>query len=360
MQISFPSRVRACLMGGALGDSFGYLVETDDLATIQRNFGPAGLLDLSQVPGAVHFSDDTQLTLYTADGLTEVLDWAKQGIAADPTACLWLGYLRWLRTQGEQLPEEAPTPPLRWIDQQEVLQHRRHPGNACLTSLKTGAIGTLSRPINREAKGCGTVMSSAPFGLIPHIDAGLAARMSMDGAALTHGHPIAIQASAAFSWLIHQLAVVELSLGDAADSMLEYLESIPAEAGLLAAVQNAVVLSRADLDSGRVRTGNELNDALGDGWVAEEALSLALYAAIVSGSHEAGNSPTAHFLSSIRIAANHRGDSDSTAAIAGNIIGARYGIQCLPEGWLRLCEAPELIYAVADALLDACSVEPAS
>lgn len=353
MEISFASRVHACLMGGALGDSFGYLVEFDDLAAIRRKFGVDGLFDLSQATGPVHFSDDTQLTLYTVDGLADALEWAQQGVPADPTACLWLAYLRWLRSQGEKpVLDSAPLPPLRWIDGQQILQHQRHPGQACLASLKTGEMGTLLRPINVEAKGCGSVMRSAPFGLISHLEPSTIAQLSMNAAALTHGHPVAIQASAAFSWLIYQLAVAELALPEAVTSMLDYLRSLPAEPDLLARLETAINLSSLEM-----LDGDQLCDAIGEGWVAEEALAVAVYAVLSTANETTGATPTAHFLAAMRTAANHRGDSDSTASIAGNILGAFYGQTCLPEGWLQLAEAPELIHEMAEALLRASGIE---
>ncbi|AJT41318.1 ADP-ribosylglycohydrolase family protein [Psychromicrobium lacuslunae] len=343
--MNFSSTVRGCLMAGALGDSFGYLIERDDLASIKNRFGNEGLLDLSQSDAPVHFSDDTQLTLFTLDGLIEAIDWANQGIAADHLACLWLAYLRWLRTQGEQIPENAPQPPRRWLDQQQVLLHRRDPGKACLSSLLSGDMGTIQKPIAAEAKGCGSVMRSAPFGLIPHLDAELAARMSLNAAALTHGHPVAYQASAAFSWLIHQLAVKRLSLAEAMTSMKGYLETLSAESVLLGAVQDALRLA-SEQTGASYPAGAELSSALGLGWVAEEALALACYCALVT--EPEATSPTAHYLTAIRVAANHDGDSDSVAAITGNILGAHYGEACLPTGWLLAAEAPELIYAMAD------------
>lgn len=360
MQISFASRVHGCLMGGALGDAFGYLVEFDDTATIKRRFGPAGLLDLFQAAGPVEFSDDTQLTLYTVDGLAEALEWAQQGVPADPTACLWLAYLRWLRSQGESpVLDSAPVPPLRWIDSQAVLQQQRHPGKACLNSLKTGEMGTLFRPIDPEAKGCGSVMRSAPFGLIGHLEPATVAKMSMNGAALTHGHPVAIQASAGFSWLIHQLAVAQLPLDAAVASMLGYLRGLPAEPDLLDRIETAVALGSAERHSpDRQLRGDELCAAVGAGWVADEALAVAVYAVLASSDPAAG--PSEHFRAAIRIAANHPGDSDSTASIAGNILGAYYGMAGLPEDWLRVAEAPELIQAMADLLLRSSGLEPAA
>jgi ADP-ribosylglycohydrolase len=57
------------------------------------------------------------------------------------------------------------------------------------------------------------------------------------------------------------------------------------------------------------------------GWVAEEALAIGIYAALVGDD----------LADVIAIAANHNGDSDSTASIAGQIYGAWKGILSLPD-----------------------------
>ena len=203
---SRESRIHGCLLGGALGDSLGYAVEFDDISTIRATYGPDGLQDFSALDGGSHFSDDTQLTLYTVDGLLEALEWANSGVAADTNACLWLAYLRWLATQGVPVPDAAPFQPPRWIDSHDVLKHRRAPGNACLSGLATGEMGTFYRPVNPDSKGCGTVMRSAPFGLVPYIPAEAVYKLSADAASLTHGHPAARQSSGIFSLIIHALA----------------------------------------------------------------------------------------------------------------------------------------------------------
>ncbi len=345
--MNFSSRVRGCLMGGALGDSFGYLIELADLETIEQRYGAEGLLELSQGTAEIHFSDDTQLTLFTVDGLVEAIEWANQGVSADPLACLWLAYLRWLRSQGETIPENAPQPPGRWIDQQAVLQHRRGPGKACLNSLLSGEMGTVKKPIDPRARGCGSVMRSAPFGLVRYLQAADAARMSREGAALTHGHPAALQSSAALSWLIHQLAVQELPLAEALDSTHHYLRELPAEPDLLGRFEAAV--RWGSTPGSAVLRGEALTEALGEGWLADEALAIAIYAALAT-QRDAGN-PVEHFQTAVRLAANHRGDSDSTASLTGSIVGAFYGEECLPDSWLKLAEAPDVIYTMADNLV---------
>ena len=123
----YASRVRGCLLGGALGDQLGAAVASDSFDVISGRFGADGLRDFSQLPEPGHFTDDTQLTLYTLDGLTEALEWANAGTAADEAACLWLAYLRWYATQEGRFPDNAPAPQPRWIDSQSVLHARRAP-----------------------------------------------------------------------------------------------------------------------------------------------------------------------------------------------------------------------------------------
>jgi ADP-ribosylglycohydrolase len=340
----FASRVQGTLMGGALGDALGYLVEFDDLAAIHARYGPSGLLDLSQGEPPVHFSDDTQMTLYTLDGLLEVLEWANGGVGADINACQWLAYLRWLKTQGIAAAAIAPEPQPRWIDRQSVLHHQRHPGNACVSGLATGEMGTIFRPVNPGSKGCGTVMRSAPYGLLPNIPAETIYKISADAASLTHGHPAARQSSGAFSWLIHSLAVAGLDLRAAAESTRSRAAAEPsADAALLARLESAMELSApAALAVNRdvPLHGAALTAALGQGWVAEEALAVALYSVLATAG---AASPVEHYLAAVRLAVNHDGDSDSTSSIAGNILGALYGEAALPPAWLALCEAPQLI-----------------
>ena len=67
-----------------------------------------------------------------------------------------------------------------------------------------------------------------------------------------------------------------------------------------------------------------LPTALGEGWVAEEALAIALYAALTAqAAHPAD--PAAALALALRIGVNHDGDSDSTASLAGQVLGAAHG-----------------------------------
>lgn len=350
----FPSRVRGTLLGGALGDQLGAAVEFSSLAEIRAAYGAEGLRSFSQLPEPGHFTDDTQLTLYTLDALLEVLEWANDGIGADETACLWLAYLRWYRSQGLPLPAAAPEPQPRWIDGQEVLRHQRAPGKACLSGLAGGTMGTPARPVNPESKGCGTVMRSAPFGLLPFVSEETITKFAVNGAALTHGHRAALQGAAAFALLIHRLAMADGGTGAGPETPAALLRD--AVAAALAQAQRpegspevAARLSEAvSLAAGPALAPESLTARLGEGWVAEEALAIAAYAALSTLPGDGGGTPQEHFRSAIAVAVNHDGDSDSTGSITGNILGALYGVEALPADWLEALEAPEVLNTMAD------------
>ena len=79
---------------------------------------------------------------------------------------------------------------------------------------------------------------------------------------------------------------------------------------------------------------------LGEGWVAEEAVAIAIYCALAASDFDEG----------VRLAVNHDGDSDSTGAIAGNLLGAIHGIEAIPTRLTNGLELIEVVVALADDL----------
>lgn len=63
---------------------------------------------------------------------------------------------------------------------------------------------------------------------------------------------------------------------------------------------------------------------LGEGWIAEEALSIAVYCALRN-EHD--------FAKGVLEAVNIQGDRDSVGAITGNLLGAINGMSAIPVKW---------------------------
>lgn len=86
---------------------------------------------------------------------------------------------------------------------------------------------------------------------------------------------------------------------------------------------------------------------LGEGWVGEEALAIAVYAVARH---------IDSFTDTLVAAVNHNGDSDSTGAVAGNIIGAMVGYEAIPSQFKGRLELHDVILAIADDLHQGCII----
>jgi ADP-ribosylglycohydrolase len=75
------ARIRGCLLGGAVGDALGAPVEFLSLQEIRDKFGPAGIHDYARAYGRRGaIADDTQMTLFTAEGLLRAtMRWLDRG-----------------------------------------------------------------------------------------------------------------------------------------------------------------------------------------------------------------------------------------------------------------------------------------
>lgn len=343
------ARVRGSLLGGAIGDALGNPVEFLSLAGIRRAHGEQGVqgftADEDGVLGRV--TDDTQMTLFTAEGLIRAHSRAMtKGIGGAETAIIKHAYLRWLDTQNHPAPPdgEGPQDPVRsgWLRHQTWLYARRAPGNACLTGLAAaghipdprGPVGGPG-PVNSESKGCGTVMRSAPFGLTGRSATGafeLAARCAQ----ITHGHPTGAYAAGALAAIVAHLLEGD-SMAGAVLRAMDLLASHRGHEETTAALRAAVDLAA------RGRPTAERVESLGAGWVAEEALAIAVYCALVlPGADDVAEA--------LLLSVNHSGDSDSTGSVCGNLLGARHGDVTLPASWLASAEGRTVIAELADDL----------
>jgi ADP-ribosyl-[dinitrogen reductase] hydrolase len=338
---SMLSRVRGCLLGGAVGDALGAPVEFLSLAEIRAKFGPDGIREYAPAYGRLGaITDDTQMTLFTAEGLLRAAVRSDLKGICHPPSVVHHAYIRWLATQGVTPKVEFAQPgqdgwPDGWLVQQRELWSRRAPGNTCLSALTSAErLGEL--PTN-ESKGCGTVMRVAPVGIVcarTSSDAPWSAfGMGVDVSRLTHGHRSGCLAGGFFAELIaHALVLDRRPLRTAIDEVRVVLRSQEDHGEVLGAVDQAVRLADTPGDATPERV-----ESLGAGWTAEEALAIALYAALVARDLEHG----------VRLAVNHSGDSDSTGSLVGNLLGAMWGVEAIPQRLLDQLELRDTIETVA-------------
>ncbi|MBD2847119.1 ADP-ribosylglycohydrolase family protein [Paenibacillus sp. IB182496] len=328
-----PAFYRGCLVGGAIGDALGWPVEFDSYETILAKYGSGGIRDLQPGDaGAAEITDDTQMTLFTAEGILRAESRGRQkGIAHSPSA-VYYAYQRWLLTQGYPKYDGYAWAYKSWLLDVQELYARRAPGHSCLSALSSRTIGTAERPIN-DSKGCGGVMRAAPAGLFYPKEQ--AFDMAVKYAALTHGHPSGYLSAGALAYLV--AAIIEgQSLEAAVAATLGVLPGYTGHEECTRCLQSAVRLAQQD------RPDVEAIAELGEGWVGEEALGIAVYCALKH---------ARDFRQALIAAVNHSGDSDSTGAITGNILGAALGYDRIPADWAAGVELQDVLLRVADDLL---------
>ncbi|MDE7420877.1 MAG: ADP-ribosylglycohydrolase family protein [Muribaculaceae bacterium] len=345
-------KARGCLVGGAAGDALGYAVEFSSLNSIISKYGESGISSFAlDSSGTARFSDDTQMTLFTAEGLLSAY-------AADPNPTsenilkhMQEAYLAWYATQTAfQLPL-----PSSWLSHIRDLWARRAPGNTCLSALSALQNG---KPVENDSKGCGSVMRIAPIGIYYAAHSGecikqnsecmidLCANVAAVTARITHHHDLSTLSSVFVALVIFDCMRIHLIerlafrsiISRALTKTLEIVNGSKDAEKFVAIIQKSLDLANSSL-SDRVAIAQ-----LGEGWVAEETVAIALFCVMRH---------IRDFEGCLVAAVNHDGDSDSTGAVAGNIIGAILGYTGIPEKFRKVLELHDLIISMADDLVGA-------
>ena len=354
--------IRGCIFGGAVGDALGYPVEFLSERAIFSEYGPCGITEYEKDPrtGKAIISDDTQMTFFTANGLL-VGDTrgAMRGIQGHPRHYVAEAYLDWLKTQESSFQEVNQHERFTrlggcsWLLDVPELYARRAPGNTCLSALyqaKNGeSISNYVKDKRNNSKGCGGIMRVAPIAVNYQMDI---EKLDMEGAqlaAITHGNSLGYMPAAVLVHVINRIvfppegrkmSLKEIVL-EARDTMWRVFEGDPNLPELTRIIDLAVELS----ESG----GEDLENIhrLGEGWTGEETMGISLYCAL-----KYQNDFSACIIASV----NHKGDSDSTGAVTGNILGALLGYQAIEDKWKKDLELSEVILEIADDLCHGCQM----
>ncbi len=348
------SQIKGSMLGGAIGDALGYAVEFSSIDAIHAHYGDNGITRYQlNNNGNAEISDDTQMTLFTAVALIAALTRVRmRGIGGSTENYIWqFGYIPWLKTQQYPNSNVAYSRDDNyypcWIKHIDSLYSRRAPGLTCLSAISGENKGSIEIPIN-NSKGCGGVMRVAPFGLIQNCYAS-ATTIINEGAktaATTHGHPLGYIPAGMLSHLIWNIINKKHdSLKKAVEESFVATREHFKDSEYISAFCELIITahdlsSREDDDIAAIKQ-------LGEGWVAEEALAIAIYCALKYSDN---------FEKAIIAAVNHSGDSDSTGAICGNIIGAYLGVNSIPEYYLEKLELRDIITEVSEDLYHGCII----
>jgi ADP-ribosylglycohydrolase len=303
------------------------------LEQIKRIYGVNGITELVlALNGKAEITDDTQMTMFTAEGLLRAEVGMRYNGISDKSAVIYHAYQRWMLTQKYTPLKEYNWIYDGWLLNLKELHARRGPGNTCLSALRSQTIGSIDKPIN-NSKGCGAIMRSAPFGLL--LSKTDAFEEAVESGALTHGHPSGYLAAGAFAYMI--AAIIEgQDLKHAIEETMSVLSKKDGSNECVDQIQLALDLVESNHPD---QTAIQM---IGEGWVAEETLGIAVYCAM---KHRDD------FKRALIAAVNHNGDSDSTGEVTGNILGAYLGIEAIPENWVKNLELSEAITQLSDDLL---------
>lgn len=324
---------RGCLLGGAVGDALGGPVEFLRYKDIINKYGQEGIQNLvCSASGKAEITDDTQMTLFTAEGILRSETRGNEKGICHPPSVVYFAYERWLNTQGYPKLKGHDWIYDGWLLGVNELHARRAPGNSCLSAISSGNQGTIDEPIN-NSKGCGGVMRVAPAGLFYSKER--AFEMAVEFAALTHGHPSGYLSAGALALIIASIingSDIETAVKDALVELTKHEKYQECYQSL----QESIDLSHSNIEP------LDAISKLGEGWVGEEALAISVYCALKYKND---------FKNALIAAVNHNGDSDSTGAITGNILGAYLGINGIPKEWIEKVELKDEIIQIADDLL---------
>lgn len=298
-------KAKGAIFGLAVGDALGNPTEFLSADGIKINYGPEGIQDL---PEPALFTDDTQMSIAIAEALIKV---GEQDLE------LIMGAVK----------DEF----IKWLHSPE---NNRAPGKACLTGVGNMEKGVhWSKSGVARSKGCGSAMRVAPIGYFYQNDPDKLKRVAHATGICTHGHPTGDAACIGAAYL------VKLALdGRAPEQMIDDLLSF--SGGISSEFDEAILKVKKCLDW---IDEEKALAYLGEGWVGEEAVALALYCFL--------RYPESYAKVVIR-AANTNGDSDSIACIAGSISGAYLGIDAIPRVWIEKIEKTSYLGELAERLAE--------
>lgn len=350
-------KIKGSLFGGAMGDALGYPVEFLTEEEIGARYGADGITsyEIDRKTGKALVSDDTQMTLFTANGLlVGESRLCMRGIGGIPHNYISLSYKDWLYTQKMTQKEfekkrDGDYFCISWLCDVPELYSSRAPGNTCISAIMSSRYGDgepINNPLN-NSKGCGGIMRVAPLALhYRDVEIGQLDEEGAQIAALTHGHSLGYMSAAVLTHILSRIVYPggrRLALKDiiveARDTVHRLFSNDKHIGELDAIIDRAIELSEnGDSDIANIHK-------LGEGWVAEETLAIAIYCSLKYQND---------FSKGIITAVNHEGDSDSTGAVTGNILGALLGFDAIEDKWKKDLELFDVLEEMALDLCHGC------
>lgn len=301
---------RAIILGLALGDALGWPVEFLDRPLIRARYGRSGIV---APPDPALYTDDTQMTAAVAEALVEAGDQDLDALMAAVSR----NFITW---------------------KNNPITATRAPGATCIRGVNALELGAPWREAGvKDSKGCGACMRVAPLGYFYQHDIEKLLQAARAQGWLTHRHPASDAACLGAAHLV-KLALDGVEPKDFPNQIRAFTEGVSKEFD--------ATLERLD----HVKDWTDEEAALnyigptrGGGWIAEEAVGMALYCVV--------RYPK-NYVAAVTLAANISGDSDTVACITGGVMGARLGLGAIPVDWIDRLENRDYLFDLAGRLLE--------
>lgn len=341
------NRYIGCIIGGAIGDGMGYAVENLSDYEITEQFSEEGITEpyVNEEIGKQLISDDTQMALFTMDGLMwAYIRCSSRGIGSYEGSGVWQSYARWYYTQTnivlddyimhkhEHEPVALSSIGIKTILEYEELYSNRTPSEESLIALESGQMGTMEMPFN-SFKDPSCLSRVAPAGLFLHDEPSAAFAVAARLAAITHGNPTGYLAAGAYAYILAEILNGK-DLDEAVRNSLLELKQYSYIDEVNDVLEYALHLSECQDD------WKQCVSMIGEGRTAEEVLAMAVYCALKADSYE----------EAVRMAANCKGLSSSIGCVCGSIAGAMSGALKIPEAWQCNLELRQMMLTWIDKL----------
>lgn len=301
--MSEEQRARAILYGVALGDALGWPIEFLPMPKINVIYGEAGI---QEPPQNAKVSDETQTSVAIAEALIEAGSADIETLMGAVTRKL-----------------------IEWSNSPE---NNRAPGHTVTEAIRTLEAGVSWREAGvATAMGNGSVVRMAPVGFFYQKNPARLKEVANAAGIATHAHRAANAGAIAAAYLI-KLALDGVPPDEYVRLTMEFTSGISDE------------FDETMLKVGHVSEWKDEFAAInhiGSGWTAPDAVAMAIYCTMRYPDDFAG---------ALRRAVNIPGDSDSVGSIVGGILGARLGLDAIPNEWIARLEGLDHITSVADQL----------